>query len=116
MDVKRIKYTLVHRRAIIEIEKRYRGYNTLSIYFHDLDKVILYLFLPKKIVTKIHRMFSLHHIGNIFGIVNIDEAILDWECARFTKIDKPLNAYETCKKYYPELLEIVSERMEEIGI
>jgi len=85
-----IKYTLDHRRAIREIERKYKGYNTLSIYFHDLDKLILYLFLPKKIVTKIHRMFSLHHVGNIFGNINIDEAIFDWEYTRFTKDDKPL--------------------------
>ena len=26
--------------------------------------------------------------------------VIDWECARFTKPDKPLNAYETYKKYY----------------
>jgi len=28
--------------------------------------------------------------------------IIDWECARYTKVDKPLNAYETLMKYYPE--------------
>ena len=28
--------------------------------------------------------------------------IIDWECARYTKLDKPLNAYETMTKYYPQ--------------
>ena len=33
---------------------------------------------------------------------NILEAVLDWESARFTKPDKPLNAWNTCIQYYPE--------------
>ena len=31
------------------------------------------------------------------------EMIIDWECARFTKPDKPLDAYQTMKKFYPDL-------------
>ena len=27
--------------------------------------------------------------------------MFDWECARFTKPDKPLDAYDTWKTYYP---------------
>lgn len=37
------------------------------------------------------------------------EMVLDWESARFTKPDKPLNAIETAEKYYPNLLEDVKE-------
>lgn len=29
--------------------------------------------------------------------------MIDWECARITKPDKPLDIYETLYKYYPEL-------------
>ena len=29
--------------------------------------------------------------------------IIDWECARYTKPDKPLNAYDTLYKFYPQL-------------
>jgi hypothetical protein len=29
-------------------------------------------------------------------------AAIDWECARFTKPEKPLNAKETWRKYYPD--------------
>jgi hypothetical protein len=31
------------------------------------------------------------------------EMILDWESARYTKEDKPLNAYDTMIKFYPHL-------------
>ena len=34
--------------------------------------------------------------------------IIDWECARYTKPDKPLNAYDTLYKIYPELEEKIS--------
>ena len=33
--------------------------------------------------------------------------IIDWECARFTKKDKPLDAFETLYKYYPQLKPII---------
>lgn len=33
--------------------------------------------------------------------INWIETIIDWECARFTKPDKPLNARETLSKFYP---------------
>lgn len=47
-------------------------------------------------------MFSWHHVNNKIGWFRINEAIFDWESARFTKPDKPLNARETCLKYYPQ--------------
>lgn len=31
------------------------------------------------------------------------QRIIDWECARETKPDKPLNARETMYEYYPKL-------------
>jgi len=48
-----------------------------------------------------HRRYSRHHVESIRK-KNYEEMVIDWECARFTKPDKPLNAYETMKKYYPE--------------
>lgn len=32
-----------------------------------------------------------------------DEAAIDWESARFTKPDKPLDAYDTWLKYYQDI-------------
>lgn len=42
--------------------------------------------------------------------------VIDWECARFTKPDKPLNARQTLDKYYPHLKDKVLPVIEELGI
>ena len=42
--------------------------------------------------------------------------ILDWESARYTKPDKPLNARETMEKYYPEYRKHVELILEELGL
>ena len=42
--------------------------------------------------------------------------IVDWECARYTKPDKPLNAYETLCKYYPQLKSKLIGIMRELGL
>lgn len=72
---------------------------------HDVDKLFLYVFYDKNIVTNLHRNTTSHHVdfkavGTLSNNTIID-AIIDWECARFTKPDKPLTARETLKKYYP---------------
>ena len=33
------------------------------------------------------------------------EMVLDWESAKYTKPDKPLNAYDTLYRFYPHLVE-----------
>lgn len=91
-----IKYTLDHRRALQKIAKSL-GY---SFPFHDLDKVVMYLFLGKRLTQKIHRAWSSHHYRN-GDIKDKIQAALDWESARFTKPDKPLDAHDTWLKYYP---------------
>ena len=42
--------------------------------------------------------------------------IIDWECARYTKPDKPLNAYDTLYKYYPQLEEKILPILKELKI
>ena len=44
------------------------------------------------------------------------EAIIDWECARLTKPDKPLNAWETMKKYHADKEEILIPVFKELGL
>jgi hypothetical protein len=34
--------------------------------------------------------------------MNFEEAVIDWECARFTKKDKALNARDTMNKFYKD--------------
>ena len=97
-------YNCAHRNEVLRIEKQCLGYNTFLTRIHDIDKLIMKcFFIPDKVISKIHRTFSWHHPGNKIGWFRINEAIYDWESARFTKPDKPLNARQTCLKFYSEL-------------
>ena len=50
------------------------------------------------------RKLNHHHVDYFRGINHVDkiQAVCDWECARKTKPDKPLNAAETLKNIYPQ--------------
>jgi len=102
----RILYTLKHKKAFLKVEKQLRGKNTLHGYLHDWDKPFLYLafWIDLKKVQKIHRLHSKHHVRNTLNKTRDDliDTIIDWECARMTKPDKPLNAYQTLLRFYPE--------------
>ena len=88
------------------MEKQLLGHNTWRSLVHDLDKVILYNFLPFEKVKNFHRKTARHHKNNLKKNRNdYIDMIIDWECARFTKPDKPLNAYDTLYKFYPEFEE-----------
>jgi hypothetical protein len=99
-------YTWNHKIAFLKCEKRILGKNSLRGYLHDLDKLILYalfIFIKsekiKKMISKIHHKRSKHHEkGNCEK--DFEQMIIDWECARDTKPDKPLNAYDTLYKYH----------------
>ena len=57
-----------------------------------------------KDIHKFHRKMNRHHVKNNLKKTTNDliETIIDWECARLTKPDKPLNAYDTLMKFYPD--------------
>lgn len=100
-------YTLKHKIAFLKVEKKLRGKNTLSGYMHDIEKPFLYLFcfwLNTSKIHQIHQKYNRHHVRNSLKKTDDDllDTIIDWECARMTKPDKPLNAYDTLIKYYPE--------------
>ncbi|MBQ8750575.1 MAG: hypothetical protein IJZ30_02935 [Alphaproteobacteria bacterium] len=101
-----IVYTLKHKIAFLEVEKKLRGHNTIRGYLHDIDKPFLYLalWLDMKDIQTIHRRNNKHHVRNNLKKSKEDliDTIIDWECARITKLDKPLNAYQTLMKFYPE--------------
>ena len=101
-----IVYTLKHKIAFLEVEKKLRGHNTIRGYLHDIDKPFLYLalWLDMKDIQTIHRTHNKHHVRNNLKKSKEDliDTIIDWECARITKPDKPLNAYQTLMKFYPE--------------
>lgn len=114
-----IKNIQKHRKEVQRIAKE-KG---LSFPFHDFVKMINVFIFGDKIATKLHRKFSNHHVHmskiriyytdypknyskvlpNGRFIKNKEEAAIDWESARFTKPDKPLDAYDTWKKYYSDI-------------
>ena len=105
---KHIPYTLKHRKKLIELSETYLGHK--AYYFHDLDKVLMYILIPyigPKIIHKIHAILSPHHVKYFRGISKVDkkQAILDWESARFTKPDKPETAAETLVHKYPQYID-----------
>ena len=112
-----IKYTKAHRKAYKDVEKELLGHNTWRSLVHDLDKVILYNFLPFEKVKKFHRNTARHHENNIKKKRNdYIDIIIDWECARRTKPDKPLNAYDTMYKFYPHLEKEILPILKEFGL
>jgi hypothetical protein len=105
---KHIPYSLNHYFAFLKTEKQLLGKYKYKL--HDIDKILMYLFLGFLGVKKIgslHRNRQSHHLK--MGSSNNDylQAVIDWECARFTKPDKPLNARETLYKFYPQFLKEV---------
>lgn len=102
----KIIYTYKHRKIVLFLATKYNLSKELlkKLEQHDLDKMFLYLFYEKEKVSNIHRQISNHHDNEITK-TNDDyiEMILDWESARYTKDDKPLNAYDTLIKYYKHL-------------
>lgn len=118
--INEIKNIQRHRREVQRIAKE-KGY---SFPFHDFVKMINVFIFGDKIATKLHRMFSGHHAHKRYinitynddglhiytkkhplcrDIKNKIEAAIDWESARFTKPEKPLDAYDTWKKYYSDI-------------
>jgi len=116
--VKHIPYIVKHKIAFLKVEKQLLGKNTLAGFLHDTDKILLLLLTPlsKKRISKLHRKFAKHHINKNSSIYYIKQAIIDWECARYTKPDKPLTARETLDKYHPELKGMVIPVLEELGL
>ena len=111
---KHIPYTWYHYLAFLHVEKKLLGYYKYK--FHDLDKILMYVFLPflgTERIKKIHKKYNRHHIVDYKNQeqCNYEEAIIDWECARLTKADKPGTARVNTEKpkfktskHYPFLL------------
>lgn len=106
-NIKHIKYTYIHKKAFLKVEKELTGSNSIRGLLHDVDKLILYPVLPKKIVSKMHRRFSRHHINSARTRNDFIEMMIDWESARFTKPDKPLDAQQTLFVLYPQLINVM---------
>lgn len=83
---------------------------------HDTDKLFLYGITSKKEASKIHTKYANHHIGNFKSPMDSCDCVIDYECARYTKPDKPLNALETILKYTPNSQDLLRPTLESLGI
>ena len=120
-NIEHIKYTYKHRKIVLFLANKYVKNKKEEIINqvkkHDMDKMFLYLFYNKKDASNIHRSFTLHHENELpKNYVDYVEMVVDWESARYTKPDKPLNAYDTLYKYYPDMEENVLPILKEFGI
>ena len=112
----RIQYTLNHRKAFRIVEKQLLGHNTFRSLFHDFDKVILYKLMDYKKAHNLHRSFARHHELKAKTHSDFVQMVIDWECARLTKPDKPLNARQTLDKLYPHLEDKILPILEELNL
>ena len=98
-------YTYRHRRAFEYCVRRYihdqvlRDEMLRRAAVHDMDKMIMYLFLDQKEAQDLHSRTKPHHLENHLPKTYEDlvETVIDYECAPYTKPDKPLNAYDFTK-------------------
>ena len=115
-----IKYTYKHRKIVMRLAEKYFNDNSEvleQVKQHDLDKLYLYLFYDKKTVSRIHREQSSHHENDLEKTyLDYVEMVLDWESARYTKPDKPLNAYDTLVKFYPGMTDVILPILQEMKI
>lgn len=91
----KINYTIKHRRAFRKVERELLGCNTFDGLTHDLGKLLLLIFCPFISMNKIkkyHKNTARHH--NAVTRMDYIQKIIDYECARYTKPDKPMTARE----------------------
>lgn len=67
---------------------------------HDMDKMLMYLFMDQYKAQEIHVKQKTHHLECTLPKTYDDyvENVIDYECAPYTKPDKPLNAYDFLHK------------------
>lgn len=123
-----IPYTWKHYLAFCKVSKELTG--KVVNRFHDWDKLALFILCPwlgERIINQFHQRINKHHPTYSIGKewkrqlkspkgINWEEALIDWECARFTKPDKPLNAEETLIKYYPEYINYAKPYLIKLGL
>ena len=120
-NFEKLVYTYKHRKILMFLAKKYFGNNNNDLIerlkHHDMDKMYLLLFYEKKDIESYHRAMSTHH-DNDLEKKELDyiEMVLDWESARYTKDDKPFNAYDTMCKFYPHLEDKIMPILNKIGL
>lgn len=111
-------YTLKHKVAYLYIEYKLTGSISMKGLRHDSDKLAAYLVmghLGVEEINNIHRRTQDHHPRNEL-ITDWYAAVIDWECARYTKPDKQLTARETMNYFYPDFRDEVEPVLKEFGL
>ena len=115
----KLVYTFKHRKILNFLAKKYFDDPKVleRLKHHDMDKMYLLLFYEKKDIESYHRSMSSHHDNDIKKTeLDYIEMVLDWESARYTKDDKPFNAYDTMCKFYPHLEKELLPILKKIGL
>lgn len=118
------KYTYIHRKIVMALVEKYITNKQDKIVMinraelHDMDKMVAYLLYDKKTCSQLHRENSSHHLANDIDKTYFDylEAVFDWESARYSKSDKPLNAYQTLYRHYPNYEDQILHILKEYGL
>lgn len=109
-------YTYLHRQELFRVGNML-GISAKAVYrTHDTDKLINYIFMSKKDAHNIHVALNEHHNTKTTNKLALVEMALDWESARFTKPDKPLNAYDTLYKYYKSMEPVMIPILKILGL
>ena len=101
-NLKWCRYTYMHRRAFeycvdkLIREPELRAEMQRRARVHDMDKMVMYLVMDQKAAQEQHVRTQPHHLENDLPRTYEDlvETVIDYECAPYTKKDKPLNAYD----------------------
>jgi len=116
---RRIKYILIHKFYFLKIEYKLTGKISINGLLHDVDKIFMLLFTNKSVkeIQQNHRNKVRHHVNNqIKTEKDYIQMIIDWECSRYSKPDKQLNARETLDKFYPQLTETILPIIEKLKL
>lgn len=124
------RYTYLHRKAFeycvrkLIHEPGLRDEMLRRAQIHDMDKMVMYLFLDQAEAQKRHTMSQPHHLENDLprSYEDLVETVIDYECAPYTKPDKPLNAFDFTHLLMqwnvlePDVGQKLISIMEELGI
>ena len=114
MRFQKMLYTIKHKKAFLKVEKDLLGHNTTRGYLHDIEKPLFYLLFGIKRTSKLHNIIARHHNPKIRD--DLIESIIDFECARYTKPDKPLNARDYIYKHKQNMIKLYEPLLKELGL
>lgn len=108
-NIEYLEYTFEHRRAFQYAAREIFGSDPLytelasRAEMHDMDKAYLYSLTDKAAASTFHKLVADHHIenGRTKSRVDLMEAFIDWDCAGYTKEDKPDCAWDALRRLRP---------------